>query len=347
MNSIAPPPSSLADFAESLARAPGPDVEVAEAAQARNAALTKPAGALGRLEELALWYCAWKGQARPKDPAAQIIVFAGEHGVAANGVSAYPPSVTAQMVANFERGGAAINQLAALQGATLTIAPIDLGEPTIDLSQGAAMREPELLSALQLGWRAIDPEADVVVLGEMGIGNTTAAAALAAGLFGGAAEDWVGRGTGVSSAALQVKRRCVDQALALHRRPIQSAGAFAPLEALRRLGGRELAAIAGAALCARMRRKPLLLDGYVVSAAAAVWEAIRPGALDHAMAAHRSAEPGHARLLHRLGSEPLLDLGMRLGEGSGAAVALGLLRAAIACHSGMARFDEASVDGPA
>lgn len=344
---ITAPPTSLSAFAEALRRSPGPDQLAARAAAERNEQLTKPAGALGALEDLALWHCAWSGEPRPADPSAQVLVFAGNHGVAARGVSAFPAEVTVQMVANFRAGGGAINQLARLHGAALDIEALDLDRPTQDFCEAPAMSEAELLNALQIGWRSVDPAADVLILGEMGIANTTSAAALAAALFGGAATDWAGPGTGVVGAAFEAKKSAIDLALSLHGPAIADAGEIRALEALRRVGGREIAAMTGALLSARMLRTPVLLDGFVVGAAAAVWAAMSDDALAHCRAAHVSAEPGHRRLLEHLKLPPLLDLGMRLGEGSGGATALGLLRAAIACQSGMASFDEAAVDGPA
>jgi nicotinate-nucleotide--dimethylbenzimidazole phosphoribosyltransferase len=193
-----------------------------------------------------------------------------------------------------------------------------------------------LLAALQNGWDAVDPQADLLVPGEMGIGNTTSAAAIACALFGGAPQDWVGRGTGVDDAGLSRKAAAVGSGIARH--PSRD-----PLEVLRCLGGREIAAMAGAMLRARTLRIPVLLDGFIACSAAAVLHAANPAALDHAIAAHVSAESGHARLLAALGKTPLLNLGLRLGEGSGAALAIGILKAAAACHSGMATFAEAGV----
>ena len=252
------------------------------------------------------------------------------------GVSAFPAEVTVQMVANFRAGGAAINQLARCFGARLEVHALDLERPTADFTAGPAMSEAEVVAALAAGWEAFVPGSDLLVTGEMGIGNTTAAAALACALFGGAAADWTGRGTGVDDAGLALKTRVVAEGVALHR-------AAPPLEALRCLGGRELAAMAGAILRARVERVPVILDGFICCAAAAVLECTAKGALDHAIAGHLSAEGAHGRLLAALGKVPLLDLGLRLGEGSGAALAIGVVRAAVACHSGMATFAEAGV----
>jgi len=330
------PFSSLSEFADVLANAPGPDTEAQKSAEERNGQLTKPPGALGRLEDLAIWYASWRGTGRPALEAPQVLVFAGNHGVAARGVSAFPPEVTVQMVANFEHGGAAINQLAKAFGAKMDVHALDLDTPTGDFTTEPAMSEADCVAALATGWAAVDPSADLIVTGEMGIGNTTAAAAIAAALYGGGAEAWVGRGTGVDDAALAVKRDVVDAGLA-------RVGDAEPLQVLAELGGREIAAMAGAMAAARHHRIPVIIDGFICSSAAAVLAAAQDGALDHAVAGHVSAEGAHAKMLEKLGKEPLLSLGLRLGEGSGAALAIGVLKGAIACHSGMATFAEAGV----
>ncbi|MFQ1702547.1 nicotinate-nucleotide--dimethylbenzimidazole phosphoribosyltransferase [Loktanella agnita] len=330
------PFTTLSAFRALMTEAPGADSAASNAARDRNGQLTKPPGALGRLENLAIWYAGWRGDAQPQINAPQVIIFAGNHGVCAQGVSAFPAEVTAQMVANFEHGGAAINQLAKAFSARMDVHALSLDTPTADFTQAPAMSEAELLEALQTGWAAVDPQADLLVTGEMGIGNTTAAAALAAALFGGTGADWAGRGTGVDDAGLSRKAAVVDAGLALH----DSAD---PLEALRCLGGRELAAMAGAIAAARHHRIPVILDGFICTAAAAVLEKTHAGALDHSVAGHLSAEGAHQRLLDALGKTPLLNLGLRLGEGSGAALAIGVMKGAIACHSGMSTFAEAGV----
>jgi len=320
-----------------LADMPGPDGDARAAAAARNGQLTKPPGALGRLEDLAQWYAGWRGNPRPSLEAPQVIVFAGNHGVAARGVSAFPPEVTVQMVANFEHGGAAINQLAKAFGARMDVVPLNLDTPTADFTEGAAMTEGEVVAALRAGWDAVDEAADLLVVGEMGIGNTTSAAAIAARLFGGDAGDWTGRGTGVEGDALALKTQVVADGLAAH------GAATDGLDVLMRLGGRELAGMAGAIARARALRIPVIMDGFICTAAAACLEFTQAGALDHVVAGHQSAEGAHARMLEALGKAPLLSLGLRLGEGSGAALAIGVLKGAIACHSGMATFAEAGV----
>ncbi len=329
-------PATLTDIRSLLAQLPLADSAATQAALARNGQLTKPPGALGRLEDLAIWLAGWQGTATPRIHAPQIAIFAGNHGVVAQGVSAFPPEVTAQMVANFTYGGAAINQLAKTFGASMTVHAIDLHRPTVDFTQADAMSETDLMAALLVGWDAVDPKADLLVPGEMGIGNTTAAAAIACALFGGAAEDWVGRGTGVDDAGLARKAKAVQVGVA---RLISRD----PLAVLATLGGREIAAMAGAMLRARILRVPVILDGFIACSAAAILHASTPSALDHCVAGHASAEAAHVRVLAALGKQPLLSLGLRLGEGSGAALAIGIVQAAAACHSGMATFAEAGV----
>lgn len=331
------PFSTLATFRTELSKAAGPDSSALEEARARNGLLTKPLASLGRLEDVAIWYAGWRGTPRPRIERPQIIVFAGNHGVAALGVSAFPAEVTAQMVVNFQHGGAAINQLAAVSGAAMSVVAIDLDRPTADFTTAPAMSEDEVVGALALGWEAVDPEADLLVTGEMGIANTTSAAALSLAMFGGQPKDWTGRGTGVDDTGLGRKTAVVAAGLARH------AAVTDPLEILRCLGGREIAAMAGAMAAARAYRIPVILDGFICSAAAAVLERAHSGALDHCIAGHLSAEGAHGRLLAALGKEPLLNLGLRLGEGSGAALAIGILRGAVACLSGMATFAEAGV----
>ena len=331
-------PFSITALRALLAEAPACDLAARAAAQDRNAQLTKPPGALGRLEELAVWMAGWQGTDKPHATRPQVVIFAGNHGVTAQGVSAFPADVTAQMVANFQAGGAAINQLARQANARLDVHALELDHPTADFTTAPAMDEAGFLRALRAGWEAVDPQADLLVTGEMGIGNTTCAAAIALALYGGQAADWVGRGTGIDETGLAVKQRVVTEGVRRHT------GATG-LEVLRRLGGRELAAMAGAIARARSLRMPVILDGFFCTAAAACLAAEVQGALDHCLAGHVSQEPGHARLLQRLGKEPLLSLGLRLGEGSGAALAIGLVQAATACQSGMATFAEAGVSG--
>jgi len=334
------PFQTLAEFRDLLGRLPASDNAAIAAAEARNSQLTKPPGALGQLERLAIWMAGWQGTDKPRADQPQIVIFAGNHGVTAQGVSAFPAEVTAQMVANFAHGGAAINQLAKAFGAKLDVQALDLDRPTADFTKGPAMTEAEVVAALHRGFEAVDPKAHIFVAGEMGIGNTTVAAALAAALFGG--NGWAGRGTGVDDAGLARKEAAVMAGVALHKAILGD-----PLEVLRCLGGREIAAMAGAIAAARMARVPVILDGFIACSAAAVLAKAAPGALDHCVAGHLSTEGAHGRLLAELGKEPLLSLGLRLGEGSGAALAIGVLQGAVACHSGMATFAEAGVSGGA
>ena len=331
----------MSELRRLIENAPPADQEALRTAREHQAVLTKPAGALGRLEEIAEWLAAWQGRHPPRTERVQIIVFAANHGIAARGISAYPSEVTAQMVANFAAGGAAINQLSGWLGATLQVIPLALETPTGDITQEAAMDEDACLAAWRAGMTALDGEADLVCLGEMGIGNTTIAAALSAALFGGNGGDWAGRGTGIDDAGLARKIAAIDAALAHHGAPLAD-----PLEALRRLGGREFAAIAGATLAARHARVPVLLDGLACTTAAAILHVVNENALDHCLVAHNSVEPGHARLLEKISQQPLLDFSLRLGEGSGAALAASMVRAAAAVHNGMATYASAGVSGP-
>jgi len=331
--------TSLAGLYAACRELPEGDEGAAAAVAERQARLTKPPGSLGRLETLAAWLARWQRQPMPTLEHVQVLVFAGNHGVTAQGVSPYPAAVTAQMVANFSAGGAAINQLAALAAARLDVIPLALERPTRDFTEMPAMDEAEFLDAVSVGHDAVGAGADLLCLGEMGIGNTTAGAAVAAALFGGGGARWAGRGTGVDDAGLARKRAAVDAALARHA-PLLGRD---PLRIAMALGGRELAAILGATLAARRRGVPVLLDGFVCTAAAAALARLAAGALDHAQVAHVSSEAGHRMLAEELGMVPLLDLGMRLGEASGAALAVHVLRAAVACHSGMATFAEAGV----
>jgi nicotinate-nucleotide--dimethylbenzimidazole phosphoribosyltransferase len=320
---------------------PGPDLAAGGEATLHQAQLTKPAGALGRLEDLAIWLATWQARHPPRLDHPRTLVFAGNHGVAARGVSAYPAAVTAQMVQNFIAGGAAVNQLCRVFDAGLKVYEMNLDTPTCDIAVEPAMSEAECAKAMAYGMMAVEPGIDALALGEMGIGNTTAAAALCGGLFGGNAEMWTGPGTGVVGAAFEAKRRAVGEAIARHRPAARD-----PFDMLRRLGGLELAAIAGAVMAARLGRVPVVLDGFASTAAAAVLYAADQHALDHCVVGHVSAEPGHRRLIERIGQHPLFDFGMRLGEGSGATLALAVLKAATACHNGMATFAQAGVSGP-
>ncbi|MCR9135083.1 MAG: nicotinate-nucleotide--dimethylbenzimidazole phosphoribosyltransferase [Alphaproteobacteria bacterium] len=325
------------DFRELLANLPGPDEAAVNAVRERDPKLTKPPGALGRLEDIAEWLAAWTGRP-PAVTRPLVAVFAGNHGVTNQGVSTFPPEVTAQMVSNFAAGGAAINQICIAHDLGLKVFDLALEIPTGDITREAALDERACAATMAFGMESIAGGTDLLCIGEMGIGNTTIAAAMFHGLYGGTAEEWVGPGTGAKGEALMRKIAAVETAVALHKPHLGD-----PLELLRRLGGREIAAMAGAVLAARVEKVPVIIDGYVATAAAAVLHAANPRALDHCIVGHVSAEPGHIKALEKLGKTPLLALGMRLGEGTGAAMAAGIVKAAAQCHSGMATFDQAGV----
>ncbi|OMC39806.1 nicotinate-nucleotide--dimethylbenzimidazole phosphoribosyltransferase [Mycobacterium sp. GA-1841] len=338
-----------------------PDAEVAATARARQARLTKPPGSLGRLEELSVWAAACQGVCPPRAlTRPRVVVFAADHGVTAAGVSAFPSAVTGQMVANFDAGGAAINVIAEVAGASVRVADIavDCDEPLsaaigahkIRRSSGNiavedALSREDAAAALMAGRRIADDEvdagADLLIAGDMGIGNTTAATTLVAALTGAEPVVAVGRGTGIDDLGWMRKAAAVRDALYRARDVTRD-----PLGLLQVCGGADLAAMAGFLAQAALRRTPVLLDGLVVTAAALIAEQLAPGARAWWQAGHRSTEPAHSLALSHLGLEPIVDLGMRLGEGTGAAVALPIVRAAIATLASMATFTEASVAGP-
>lgn len=330
----------MQEIRQLLSDMPAGDGASGLAARQHSDQLTKPQGSLGRLEDIVTWMATWQGRHPPAADRIQTLVFAGNHGVASLGVSAFPAEVTVQMVANFKAGGAAVNQLCRSIGAKLDVLALDLDRPTADFTQGPAMSQEEFVAAFRTGFAAVPGQTDLVCIGEMGIANTTSAAAVCCALFDGEAADWAGRGTGVDDAGLDRKTQVIAAGVERNR-----SETIDGLDGLRRLGGRELAAMAGAIVGARHRRIPVLLDGFVCGAAAAALEATRPGALDHCLAGHCSAEPGHRRLLERLEKQPLLDLGMRLGEASGAVTAASLVKAAVTAHNGMATFAQAAVSG--
>ncbi|MBS8258878.1 nicotinate-nucleotide--dimethylbenzimidazole phosphoribosyltransferase [Roseibium polysiphoniae] len=316
---------------------PGPDESALAAVRARDAQLTKPAGSLGRLEEIAEWLAAWSGNEKPKVTRPLVAIFATAHGVADQGVSAFPSSVNRQMVENFAAGGAAINQICRSNDVGLKVFDLAVEMPTPSITQEDAMDEAHCAATMAYGMEALAGGIDLICLGEMGIGNTTVAAAVLNGLFGGSAEDWIGRGTGVDDEGLARKRAAVEAAVA------RLNGEKDPLEVLRRVGGREIAAMVGLIIAARLQRVPLIIDGFVTTAAAAVVYAMDPSGLDHCLFAHVSAEAAHRRTLDLMEKSALLDFGMRLGEGSGAAIAAGIVKAAAEMHSGMATFADAGV----
>ena len=313
---------------------PGPDRSARDQVAARAATVLRPAGAFARLDAVASWLAGWQGTAAPRVERPHVAVFAADHGVADDGVSAYPTEVTAAMVDAIESGVATISVLASEVGATLKLVDVGVGNPTGNIRVTDAMTPDAFDAAVTAGAVAVEEaDADLLVVGEIGIGNTTAAAAVAAAVMGGAAADWVGPGTGVVGAALT--RKCDVVQAALDR-----VGPVGPLEVLRRLGGRELAAMAGAVAAARRRRLPVVLDGFIATAAVSPLAAARPGSLDHCIAGHCSAEPGHQRALDTLGLDPLMRLDLRLGEGSGALVAVPIIRMAAAAVTDVATFEE-------
>ena len=332
--------SSLDDVRQVLADLPGPDLEAAAAAQAHEPLLTKPPGSLGRLEQLSAWTATWQGRYPPRMTTPNAHVFAGNHGIVDQGVSAFPAAVTEQMVKNFERGGAAINQMCDIMGVGLCVESLDLNHPTADFSLAPAMTDQECADAIQFGMSVVDASSDIVCLGEMGIGNTTASAAICLALYGGKAQDWVGPGTGVDAAGMGRKADAIGRAMRLHRDAMKDG-----LDVLCFLGGREMAAIAGAVIGARLKQVPVMLDGFVSTSAAAPLATVNKRVLDHCKVGHVSVEPGHKMLLEKIGKVPLLDQNMRLGEGTGAVLAVGLVKAAVACHNNMATFEEAGVSG--
>ncbi len=341
-DACAPPKQPFDDIRALVQDLPSRDEEASARTAWRENQLIKPPGALGRLEDISNWLSAWTGKSPPQVLRPIIAVFAGDHGVAARGVSAYPQEVTRQMIDAMAAGGAAVSVLAQQAGAGLKVYDLAVGRPTPDIVEADAMTEQECVATMAYGMEVLAEGTDLLVLGEVGIGNTTVAAALALALFGGEAGEWTGLGTGVEGQALAAKREAVDAAVA--RLGVDRDD---PLKVMARIGGREFAAIAGAILAARLQRVPVVLDGFLVAAAAAILHRMNREALDHCIAGHVSAEPGHRALLARLGKQPILDLGMRLGEGTGAALAVQIIKSAVACHTGMATFAEAGVAGPA
>ena len=318
-----------------LANLPPCDVAAHQAVVERAANILRPSGALAWLDQTAAWVAGWQRTDRPAIERPVGVIFAADHGVAASGVSAYPPEVTAAMLAAYESGQATINAFARAAGADLHAVDVGVGRPTGDIRVEAAMTPERFDAVVKQAFDAIDAlDCDLLVLGEMGIGNTTASAAIAASLAGGEAASWVGRGTGIDDEGLARKQEAVQAA----QRRI--AGITDPIEILREVGGAELAAIAGATIAARHRSIPVVLDGYVTTASVLPLAMIDSGALDHCIVGHCSAEPGHRKLLDRLGKKPLLDLDMRLGEGTGAMAAVPLFRMACAGISEVPTFAE-------
>jgi len=319
------------DFRVLLDKLPEPDEKVEADIRRVFARAALAQGPFGLMEDIAAWFAGWTGRANPQVSRPLVAIFAGTHGVAAHGVSPRPVTATAEAVELCAAGGAAINQVCLTYDLGLKVFDLALDLPTGDITREPALDERGCAATMAFGMEAIAGGADLLCLGDMGVGNSTVAAALLAALFGGAGRDWVGPGSGADEAAVARKAAIVDQALDLHGPHLDD-----PLEALARVGGREFAAIAGAILAARMERIPVLIDGFPATAAAAVLHKVKPGALDHCLLASLSPEPGHRRAAGFIGMQPVLDLGIGHGEGVGAALGAGLVKAAVQMASGMA-----------
>ncbi len=323
------------DIRRLIAAMPGPDQAAVAAVRDRNANLAKPAGSLGRLEWLVEWLAAWQGRAPPSVDRPLVCVFAASHGVARRAGVGFAPETGRRILENFAAGGQAINQICATYGLGFKVFDLALDLPTGDIADGPAMEEKACVATMAFGMEAVAGGTDLIALGDMDAGNTVVAAAVYAALYGGAPQTWVGEGA-LDEVGRARQVAVVQAALDRHRGSLDD-----PLEILRRLGGREIAAIAGAIIAARLQRVPVVLDGYAATAAAAVLHALDPGAVDHCIAGHLSAEGAHQQVLERIGKIPLLALGLRLGQGTGAALAIGLVKAAAACHRDMATSDQA------
>jgi nicotinate-nucleotide--dimethylbenzimidazole phosphoribosyltransferase len=316
--------SAFADIVELLVAVPDGDEAAVAAVRQRDAQLTKPPGSLGRMEELVEFLARWQHRAKPRLGNPMVTIFAGNHGITDQGVSAFPREVTAQMVANFTNGGAAISQICGLHEINLRVFELALELPTGDITQEAALDDQMCAATIAYGMEAVAGKPDLICIGEMGIGNTTIAAAIYAALYAG----------------LVRKADAVNRALALHADQLDH-----PLAILARLGGREIAAMLGALVAARHQKVPVIIDGYVATAAAAIAHAINPASINHCLFAHVSAEGAHRLVLEKMGQTGLLDLGMRLGEGTGAALAAVMAKTALHLHDNMATFESAAVSG--
>jgi nicotinate-nucleotide--dimethylbenzimidazole phosphoribosyltransferase len=326
------------DIRNLLSQMPEPDQASIEGVRARSATLVKPQGSLGRLETIAEWFAGWQGSEKPKVQRPVVCIFAANHNVVEEGVSAWPSSITRTMVETFAAGGGAINQICAANDLGLKVFDLALDMPTPNIANEDALDEPNCAATMAFGMEAVAGGTDLLCLGEMGIGNTTIASAIYYALFGGKAEDWVGPGAGADEAQLKKKADVIRRAIERNKGHLDD-----PLEILRRVGGREVAAIAGAILAARLQRVPVLIDGFVVTAAAGVLYKMDPATLDHCLFAHKSAEPGHVKALQHLNAEPLFDFGMSLGEGTGAALAVTIIKSALAIHNDMATLEQVGI----
>jgi nicotinate-nucleotide--dimethylbenzimidazole phosphoribosyltransferase len=318
------------DYRNLLTRLPGPNERAAAQVRADFSKMRKPAGSLGRLEELAAWLAAWSRRP-PAVTRPLVAIFAGNHGIARKDVSPRQPDATAEMVELYAAGGAAVNQVCIAGDLGLKVFDLALHLPTADISDDAALDERACAATMAFGMEAIAGGVDLISIGDLGVGNSTVAAAICAALFGGAGTQWAGPGSGADAAMVARKAEFVDKAVAVHANHLKD-----PLEVLRRLGGREFAAIAGAILAARIEHVPVIIDGFAGTAAAAVLHAANPSALDHCLLAGLSLEPGHALAAEKLGLKPLLDLSISQGEGVSAGIATGIVKTAALVHSGMA-----------
>lgn len=331
-------PTPFDDMRALLAACPDADETARADVIKRQASLAKPVGSLGRLEELVAHLAAWQGKSRPVMMRPMLCVFAANHGVVAQGVSAFPQEVTALMLKAYGAGGGTINQICAAYEFGFKAFELALELPTGDFTQQPALDEKSCVATMAFGMEALAGGVDVLGLGEMGIGNTTAAAAIYAALYGGDPDRFVGNGAGADEAQLACKKQAVRQGLARHADSLHD-----PLQILGAFGGREIAAMAGAILAARLQKVPVVLDGYVVTAAAAVLHALEPDSISHCIAGHCSAEGAHREVLERLGLVPVLDLGMRLGEGTGAAFAMALIKGALAAFNNTFTLQQAGI----
>lgn len=320
---------------------PEKDKKAEQATFTRQNNLLKPPGSLGELENLVAWLASWQKKEMPSLDKVCIMIFAGNHGITDESVTPYNAVVTELMVTQIEQGHAAINQLAKTAGAELRIIPLNHFEKTKNFCHEAAMSEHDFIKAVETGYNAVTPNINLLCLGEVGIGNTTIAAALSAALFGGNGAQWVSKGTSQSPEYIQNKQRVVDEALAKHQDILDD-----PLEICRHFGGYEEAALLGATLAARYLNIPVLLDGFVCTSAVAALQKLNPSGLDHAKISHLSAEKGHLLLAGNLNQYPLIAFNMRLGEGSGCAITIPILQGALACYKGMSTYDEAGLPSP-
>lgn len=330
--------SNIIEFLEGKIPLKNFDEDYANLARKHQNNLTKPNGSLGDLEEYAIWMAGWQRKKKPNIDNFKCLVFASNHGVAKKNVSAYPAEVTEQMVKNFKSGGAAINQLCDLANIDLSVIPLELDNPTKDFSEEKAMDEKETLSALQIGFNSVPEKCDLLILGEMGISNTTSATAISCALFDESVEKWTGFGTGVSEKKLKKKISVIKKGLELHGKQFDNA-----FEILSAFGGREMAAIAGSVIAARLMGIPVLLDGFISTVSAATLTLFEKNILQHCLISHLSSEPGHKGIVSYLNKKPILDLNMRLGEGSGGALAALVIKAALVTHNKMATFSQAGI----